>query len=94
MDEGCYIHLLGRRGDPVPALDTLKERVGFSSSGGERVTSNPSGRVEAAYPLGDQVAVALRLDQMRRAQSRLYQARAPLPPRRPRAQGAHEETTP
>jgi len=74
MDE-MLIHLLGGEEILCLPLVTQKERVGLFVIGAERATIQSleaESRLLTLY--GDQVAVALRLDQMRRAQSRLYQA--------------------
>ncbi len=74
MDE-MLIHLLGGEEILCLPLVTQKERVGLFVIGAERVTIQSLGAESRLLTLyGDQVAVALRLDQMRRAQSRLYQA--------------------
>lgn len=74
MDE-MLIHLLGGEEILCLPLVTQKERVGMFVIGAERATVQSLKAESKLLTLyGDQVAVALRLDQMRRAQSRLYQA--------------------
>jgi signal transduction histidine kinase/HD-like signal output (HDOD) protein len=74
MDE-MLIHLLGGEEILCLPLVTHQETVGIFVIGADRAavkTLAAESRLLTLY--GDQVAVALRLDQMRRAQSRLYQA--------------------
>jgi signal transduction histidine kinase len=74
MDE-MLIRLLGGEEILCLPLVTQKERVGLFVIGAERAaieSLEAESRLLTLY--GDQVAVALRLEQMRRAQSRLYRA--------------------
>jgi signal transduction histidine kinase/HD superfamily phosphohydrolase YqeK len=74
MDE-MLIRLLGGEEILCLPLVTQKERVGLFVIGAERAAIQSLEAESSLLTLyGDQVAVALRLDQMRRAQSRLYQA--------------------
>lgn len=74
MDE-MLVHLLGGEEILCLPLVTQKETVGVFVIGADRAAVQSLAAETRLLTLyGDQVAVALRLDQMRRAQARLYQA--------------------
>ena len=74
MDE-MLVHLLGGEEILCLPLVTQKETVGVFVIGADRAgVQSLAAETRLLTLYGDQVAVALRLDQMRRAQARLYQA--------------------
>ncbi|HEX9158153.1 MAG TPA: HDOD domain-containing protein, partial [Syntrophales bacterium] len=74
MDE-MLVHILGSEEILCVPLVTQKETVGVFIIGAERAAMAPIAAQSRLLTLyADQVAMSLRLDQMRKAQTRLYQA--------------------